>query len=104
VWRPRRANHAIVDAVGKVAAAHGVSRASIALARLHRQPVVPAPLVGANSTQQIDDAIASLDVEFNDANVNSLIAPYTPLLRRPGRLRRSDDERDPRPRPGMPLT
>ena len=71
-------NHAIIDAVGEVAAAHGVSRASIALAWLHRQPVVTAPLVGANSTQQIDDAIASLDVELTDDEVTSLIAPYTP--------------------------
>lgn len=71
-------NHAIIDAVGEVAAAHGVSRATIALAWLHRQPVVTAPLVGANSTRQIDDAIASLDVELTDDEVTSLIAPYTP--------------------------
>src|SRR5690349_386289 len=71
-------NHAIIDAVGEVAAAHGVSRATIALAWLHRQPVVTAPLVGANSTQQIDDAIASLDVELTDDEVTSMLAPYTP--------------------------
>ena len=71
-------NHAIIDAVGKVAAAHGVSRATIALAWLHRQPVVTAPLVGANSTQQIDEAVASLDVQLTDDEVTSLIAPYTP--------------------------
>jgi 1-deoxyxylulose-5-phosphate synthase len=71
-------NHQIIDAVGEVAAAHGVSRATIALAWLHRQPVVTAPLVGANTTGQIDDAIASLDVELTDDEVTSLIAPYTP--------------------------
>jgi aryl-alcohol dehydrogenase-like predicted oxidoreductase len=71
-------NRAIIDAVGEVAAAHGVSRATIALAWLHRQPVVTAPLVGANTTQQIDDAIASLDVELTDEEVRSLNAPYTP--------------------------
>jgi aryl-alcohol dehydrogenase-like predicted oxidoreductase len=71
-------NRAIVDAVGEVAAAHGVSRASIALAWLHRQPVVTAPLVGANTTGQIDDAVASLDVELSDDEVTALTAPYTP--------------------------
>ncbi len=71
-------NHAIIDAVGKVATAHGVSRAQIALAWLHRQPVVTAPLVGAGSIGQIDDAIASLDVELTDEDVRALIAPYTP--------------------------
>jgi aryl-alcohol dehydrogenase-like predicted oxidoreductase len=59
-------NRRIIDAVGTVAEQHGVSRASIALAWLQRQPVVTAPLVGAGSTQQIDDAIASLDVKLTD--------------------------------------
>ncbi|MGW6936788.1 aldo/keto reductase [Lentzea sp. NPDC054927] len=71
-------NRAIVDAVGEVAAAHGVSRASIALAWLHRQPVVTAPLVGARSTEQIDDSIASLDVELTDDDMRALASPYTP--------------------------
>ncbi|MCG8919779.1 aldo/keto reductase [Actinokineospora sp. PR83] len=71
-------NHAIIDAVGEVAADHGVSRAAIALAWLHRQPVVTAALVGAGSTKQIDEAIASLDVELTDGDVRALTAPYTP--------------------------
>jgi aryl-alcohol dehydrogenase-like predicted oxidoreductase len=71
-------NRAIVDAVGQVAEAHGVSRAQIALAWLRRQPVVTAPLVGAGSVQQIDDAVASLEVELSDEEVRALIAPYTP--------------------------
>jgi len=71
-------NRAIVDAVGQVADAHGVSRAQIALAWLRRQPVVTAPLVGAGSVRQIDDAVASLDVVLTDEQVRALIAPYTP--------------------------
>ncbi|GHG03077.1 MULTISPECIES: aldo/keto reductase [Amycolatopsis] len=78
LYSSAESDRAIIDAVGKVAAAHGVSRASIALAWLHRQPVVTAPLVGAGSTQQIDDAIASLDVELTDEDVRALTAPYTP--------------------------
>jgi aryl-alcohol dehydrogenase-like predicted oxidoreductase len=71
-------NRAIVDAVGRVADAHGVSRAQIALAWLRRQPVVTAPLVGAGSVRQIDDAVASLDVVLTDDEVRALEAPYTP--------------------------
>jgi aryl-alcohol dehydrogenase-like predicted oxidoreductase len=75
----QEASHrAIVDAVGRVADAHGVSRARIALAWLRRQPVVTAPLVGAASIRQIDDAVASLDVELTDDEVRALEAPYTP--------------------------
>ncbi|WP_439380097.1 aldo/keto reductase [Amycolatopsis lexingtonensis] len=71
-------NRAIVEAVGKVAAARGVSRAQVALAWLRRQPVVTAPLVGAGSAAQIDDAVASLDVVLSDDEVRALEAPYTP--------------------------
>ena len=55
----RDSDHAIIDAVG-IAEARGVSRAQVALAWLHSKPVVTAPLVGANTTSQIDDAVASL--------------------------------------------
>jgi aryl-alcohol dehydrogenase-like predicted oxidoreductase len=72
------ANRAIIDAVGKVAQARGVTRAAIALAWLHRQPVVTAPLVGAGTVGHIDEAIASLDIELTGDEVHSLQAPYTP--------------------------
>ncbi|MGW5746943.1 aldo/keto reductase [Amycolatopsis sp. NPDC003861] len=78
LYSSAESDRAIVEAVGKVAAAHGVSRASIALAWLHRQPVVTAPLVGAGSIRQIDEAVASLDVELTDSDVQALTAPYTP--------------------------
>ncbi|MFI5735580.1 aldo/keto reductase [Kribbella sp. NPDC051587] len=70
-------NRAIIDAVGQVAARYGVSRAQIALAWLRRQPVVTAPLVGAGSIQQIDEAVQSLDVDLTEDDVQALEAPYT---------------------------
>jgi len=39
---------------------------------------VTAPLVGAGSIQQIDEAVASLDVTLTDDEVAALQAPYTP--------------------------
>ncbi|MGW4170250.1 aldo/keto reductase [Streptomyces chartreusis] len=71
-------NRAIIEAVGRIADAHGAGRAQIALAWLRRQPVVTAPLVGAGSIQQIDDALASLDIELTDDDVRALQAPYAP--------------------------
>jgi 1-deoxyxylulose-5-phosphate synthase len=76
--RDERANRAIVDAVGRVAAAHGVPRAAIALAWLRHQPVVTAPLVGAGTRAQIDDAVRSLDVRLDDDQIRALESPYTP--------------------------
>jgi aryl-alcohol dehydrogenase-like predicted oxidoreductase len=71
-------DRAIIDAVGKVAAARGVSRAQVALAWLRGKPVVTAPLVGANKTSQIDDAVASLDLELTPDELAQLEQPYTP--------------------------
>jgi 1-deoxyxylulose-5-phosphate synthase len=71
-------DRATVEAVGAVAAARGVTRAQIALAWLRRNPVVVAPLVGASSTAQIDDAVASLDLDLSDEEAAALQAHYTP--------------------------
>lgn len=71
-------DHDIVDAVGRIADTRGVTRAQVALAWLHSKPVVTAPLVGASTTQQIDDAIASLAIELSDEEIEALERPYTP--------------------------
>ena len=71
-------DHAIIDAVGAIAAERGVTRAQIALAWLHSKPVVTAPLVGANTTSQIDDAVASLGIELAAEELAALEQPYTP--------------------------
>jgi aryl-alcohol dehydrogenase-like predicted oxidoreductase len=71
-------DRAIIDAVGRVADTRGVKRALVALAWLRTQPVVTAPLVGASSSQQIDDAVMSLDIALTDDEVRALEAPYTP--------------------------
>lgn len=68
----------IIDEVGALADSRGVTRAQVALAWLRRNPVVAAPLVGARTTQQIDDAVASLDLDITDEEAHRLEAPYTP--------------------------
>jgi len=73
-----RSDHAIVEAVGRVAEARGVTRAQIALAWLRSKPVVTAPIVGASSAPQIDDAVASLSIELSDEEISDIEAPYTP--------------------------
>jgi 1-deoxyxylulose-5-phosphate synthase len=72
------ADRATIDEVGRVAEQHGVKRAQVALAWLRSKPVVAAPLVGANTTEQIDDAVASLQVELTEADIAALEAHYTP--------------------------
>lgn len=72
------ANQAIIDAVGRIATGRGVTRAQIALAWLRANPVVTAPLVGANTITQIDDAVASLDIDLSRDEIAELQSPYTP--------------------------
>lgn len=71
-------DQAIVDAVGAVAQARGISRAQVALAWLRSKPVVTAPIVTASSTTHIDDAVASLGITLRDEELLALESPYTP--------------------------
>jgi aryl-alcohol dehydrogenase-like predicted oxidoreductase len=97
-------NRAIIDAVGQVADGHGVSRAQVALAWLRRQPVVTAPLVGAGSIRQIDEAVASLDIELTDEEVRALETPYTPRYDWQGVSDEAELEAIRRRVPGMALS
>ncbi|MGO9497791.1 MAG: aldo/keto reductase [Solirubrobacteraceae bacterium] len=78
LYTQQDSDHAIIDAVGQIAQSRGVSLAQVALAWLRRNPVVVAPLVGASKTAQIDDAVASLEIELTEDEVATLEAPYTP--------------------------
>jgi hypothetical protein len=40
--------------------------------------VVAAPLVGASSMAQVDDAVASLDLDLTEDEIAGLERPYTP--------------------------
>jgi aryl-alcohol dehydrogenase-like predicted oxidoreductase len=80
LYSPRTADsdRAIIDAAGAIAEARGVARAQVALAWLRSQPAVTAPLVGASTTAQIDDAVASLQIELTPVGLAALERPYTP--------------------------
>ncbi|MBD8608580.1 aldo/keto reductase [Aeromicrobium sp. CFBP 8757] len=75
-------DRAIAGAVASIADARGVSRAQVALAWVRQQDVVTAPIVGATKPLHLDDAIASVDLVLDDAELAALEEPYVP--RRPG--------------------
>ena len=68
----------IVDAVAEVAAERGVSRAQVALAWVLANPVVDAPIIGATKAHHLDDAVAAVDLELTDDEIERLTKPYTP--------------------------
>jgi aryl-alcohol dehydrogenase-like predicted oxidoreductase len=71
-------DRAIVEAVASVAAERGVPRAQVALAWLLHQDTVAAPIVGVTKPHHIDDAVAAVDVELTDKEIQTLQEPYTP--------------------------
>jgi 1-deoxyxylulose-5-phosphate synthase len=71
-------DQAIVDAVQRIAQARGVSMAQIAMAWVLRNPVVTAPIVGPTKPHHLTDAVAALDIDLTDDEVDALEQPYVP--------------------------
>ena len=67
----------IVDRVVEVAAARGVKPAQIALAWIASQPGVT-PIVGASTIDQLDQAIAALEIVLTDGERQRLEELYQP--------------------------
>jgi aryl-alcohol dehydrogenase-like predicted oxidoreductase len=62
----------VLAALDDVAAAHGASVASVALAWLAAQPTVVAPIASARSLDQLPDLIASVSLELTLAELDAL--------------------------------
>ncbi|MEV8539803.1 aldo/keto reductase [Streptomyces sp. NPDC051572] len=71
-------DRAIVEAVTRIAGDRGVPRAQVALAWLLNQSTVAAPIVGAAKPQHIEDAVAAVELELSDKELEELEQPYTP--------------------------
>jgi aryl-alcohol dehydrogenase-like predicted oxidoreductase len=68
----------IVEAVTRIAGERGVPRAQVALAWLLQQDTVTAPIVGASKAQHLEDAVAAVELELSDKELEELERPYTP--------------------------
>ena len=66
----------VVNAVAKLADAHGVSMAQIALAWVLRNPAVSAPIVGATKPHHLPEAVAALELHLTDDEAAALEEPY----------------------------
>ena len=72
------ADHDVVDRVVEVAKAKGVAPAQVALAWLLHKPGVTAPIIGASKMEQLEQAVAALDVRLSDEELLRLEEPYRP--------------------------
>ncbi|MEW6405455.1 MAG: aldo/keto reductase, partial [Chloroflexota bacterium] len=71
---------AIVDAVEKIAAASGVSMATVAMAWVLNNPFVTSPIIGATKPKHLTDAVAALDLKLTAEEIAALEQPYAPRL------------------------
>lgn len=76
--RTEEADSRVVEAVGSVAQARGVARATVALAWLLQNPAVSSPIIGATKPEHISDAVAAVDLSLTAEEVSQLEAPYIP--------------------------
>jgi aryl-alcohol dehydrogenase (NADP+) len=74
----REGDFRIVERLKAMAAARGVSAATLAYAWLLHQPAVTAPIVGASKLPQLDDAAAAVDLRLSEEELRTLAADYEP--------------------------
>jgi aryl-alcohol dehydrogenase-like predicted oxidoreductase len=72
------ADRRVAEAVASIAAERGVPRAQVALAWVAQQEAVTSPIVGATKLSHLEDAVASLELELSEAELQRLEAPYVP--------------------------
>jgi aryl-alcohol dehydrogenase-like predicted oxidoreductase len=72
----RKADEAVIDAVGWVARQRGVSPAEIAIAWLLAQPGVTAPIVGATKANHLEDSVKAVGTPLSAEEIARLAGAY----------------------------
>lgn len=72
------ADSAVIAAVAKVANDLGRSMAQVAMAWVRQKPGVAAPIIGTSKLEQLENAIAGLDIVLTAGQIAELEAPYVP--------------------------
>jgi len=73
-----RVDWSVVDAVERIAKAHGVSMAEVSLAWILAKPGVTAPIVGATKLEQVETSVRAVDLALSEDEIRELEAGYTP--------------------------
>jgi aryl-alcohol dehydrogenase (NADP+) len=79
--RTDEANRAINGVVQAVAQERGVKMAQVATAWVLQKQPVTAPIVGVTKLEQLNDAVAAVEIKLSAEEVSRLEAPYIPTGR-----------------------
>lgn len=74
----RDADYAVLDALSQAAQARGLANATVAYAWLLHQPGVSCPLIGVSKVEQLEQAVAAVDLKLTESELQALAAPYQP--------------------------
>ncbi len=69
----------VAERVVEIAGKYGVKPAQIALAWLLSKPEVTAPIIGVSKVTQLDELIASAEIQLEEAHIQYLEEPYQPV-------------------------
>ncbi|MCE3115193.1 aldo/keto reductase [Enterobacter sp. ASE] len=72
------ADNRVIRVVEKIARNRGLPMAQIALAWVLNKPGVSAPIIGASRIEQMDDAIAALQIQLTEEEITALEKEYIP--------------------------
>ena len=72
------ADRAVVERVAEVAEARAVPMAQVATAWMLSKPGITAPIIGATKPHHIADAVAAVELELSDEEIDRLEEPYAP--------------------------
>jgi aryl-alcohol dehydrogenase-like predicted oxidoreductase len=66
----------VIANVEQMARARGISMAQLSLAWMLSKPFITAPIVGTTAVGHVEEAVAALDIELTDEEIQALEAPY----------------------------
>ncbi len=72
------ADREVIESVGRVAAARGVSQSQVALAWMLTKPAITAPIIGASTPQHLEDALAASSLKLTPEEITVLEEAYVP--------------------------
>jgi 1-deoxyxylulose-5-phosphate synthase len=74
----RAEDFTVAERADEVAKARGVSASQVALAWMLNKPHISAPIIGSSKIEHLDQAIAALDIQLSDDEINRLEELYQP--------------------------
>ena len=74
----REEDFTVAERVAEVASGRGVTGSQVALAWMLNKPHITAPIIGATKMDHLEQAIAALDIQLSDEEIERLEEPYIP--------------------------